>query len=112
MIVGLWRWDEAFPFAHRSELPAETAGRQQGHVTQSLPWIFPIYGHAVQLGGDPLLTQLLILCGDCMELKKPPMVDQAPTFDQSLALTAPDAHSNTVDTQHTDMQTCPLYHTY
>lgn len=72
MVVGPWRWDEAFPFAHRSELPAETAGRQQGHVTQSLPWSFPIYGHAVQLGGDPLLTQLLILCGIAWSSKNLP----------------------------------------
>lgn len=50
MIVSPWRQDKAFPFAHRSEPPAEYTGRQQDHVTQSLPWAFPIYGHAVQLG--------------------------------------------------------------
>lgn len=35
MIISSWRQDETFPFAHRSEPPAETAGRQQGHMTQS-----------------------------------------------------------------------------
>jgi hypothetical protein len=72
MILSPWRQDKAFPFDPRSEPPAENTGRQQDHVTQSLPLAFPIYGHVVQPGGNSLLTQGVFSVGIAWSSRKAP----------------------------------------
>lgn len=90
MIVSPWRHDETFPFAHRSELPDETAGACDIEPALDLPHLW-----SCCTAGWTSSKSRGLLCGDCMELRKNPMVGQTLTFVLSLLFQPQDTLSNT-----------------